>query len=288
MINKFIVEKALKDAFIEDNHYIDVTSDLLLPKEARAKGVLTAKESGVICGIDVAHMAFMMVDNQCELLWHVKEGDAVSKGDILMTIEGDAQSILKAERIALNFMQRMSGVATLTRSFVDTLAGSKTKVVDTRKTTPLFRVFEKYAVLVGGGFNHRFNLSDCIMLKDNHIAVFGGITNAIEAARSRAGHTLKVEVEVEDLLQFEEALAAKADIIMLDNMSDAQMLACVQKRDAFYNAHGFYAILEGSGNVELKRLEQIKSIGLDVISSGALTHSYCVLDISLKLNFQVN
>lgn len=282
MINPFIVEASLKQAFIEDNHYIDVTSDLLLPAHHMAEGQLIAKEAGIICGVEVADRAFRLSDDQCEILWTVKDGDAVSKGQCLMTIKGTARGLLKAERIALNFLQRMSGIATMTHHYVSLIKGTSLRLVDTRKTTPLFRPFEKYSVLMGGGFNHRYNLSDSIMLKDNHIAVFGSITKAIDAARSKSGHTLKVEVEVERFEQFQEALEAQADIIMLDNMPDDLMRQCVALRDTYHRNNGSYVILEASGNITDERLPILSTIGIDVVSSGALTHSYKALDISLK------
>lgn len=286
MINPFIVERALKEAFIEDNHYIDVTSDLLLPQETQAEGRLIAKAPGVICGIEVADKAFKLCDPQCQLEWTVSDGDKITQGQVLMTIKGNARAILKAERIALNFMQRMSGVATLTREFTRLIEGTPLKLVDTRKTTPLFRPFEKYSVLMGGGFNHRYDLSDCVMLKDNHIAVFGSITKAVATAKARVGHTLKIEVEVETEAQLLEALKAGADIIMLDNMSDTLMQACVAHRNQHVANGGSYAVLEASGNIDATRLVNMAAVGVDVVSSGALTHSYKALDISLKLSFQ--
>jgi len=285
MVNPFVVEQAVKQALIEDNHYIDVTSDLLLPQNTMAKGYIVAKESGIICGIDVAEKAFRLCDPNCELIWSVKDGDSVERGQTILNLTGNARSVLKAERVALNFMQRMSGVATLTHSFSKHLVGTSVKLVDTRKTTPLFRPFEKYSVMMGGGANHRYNLSDCVMLKDNHIAIFGSIQKAIQTAKQKVGHTIKIEVEVETIAQCKEALESEADIIMLDNMTTEMMSACVALRNQYQFENGHRAILEASGNIVAERLVEIARIGVDVISSGALTHSYKALDVSLKLSF---
>lgn len=285
MINSFIIEQSLKQAFIEDNHYIDVTSDLLLPESTVAQGDLIAKEQGVICGVLVADMAFKLCDPNCIITWFVKDGDELTKGQRVMRLSGNARAILKAERIALNYIQRMSGVATLTNEYASLIKDTQLKLVDTRKTTPLFRPFEKYSVLVGGGLNHRYNLSDCVMLKDNHIAIFGSITSAIETAKSRVGHTIKIEVEVETVEQFREAMTAGADIIMLDNMADDVMAMCVELREAYRRKNGGYTVLEASGNITSDRLKKIANLGIDVVSCGALTHSYKALDLSLKLSF---
>ncbi|NPE21328.1 carboxylating nicotinate-nucleotide diphosphorylase [Fusibacter sp. A1] len=275
-MNTFIIEAALKNAFIEDNHYIDVTSDMLIEKHLQATGLMTSKADGIICGTEVVDQAFLLLDPSAKITWYVGEGEAVVVGQELMKVDGDARALLKAERIALNFMQRMCGIATMTKSFVEALDNPLVKLVDTRKTTPLFRPFEKYSVFIGGACNHRYNLSDAVMIKDNHILVCGGIRQAVDKARKMLGHTIKIEVEVESLDQLKEAIEANADIIMLDNMSTEMIREAVA-----INAKR--AILEVSGNVTIDRLNELGKTGIDVISSGALTHSYPVMDISFNI-----
>lgn len=276
MINPIIVERAIKNAIVEDNHYIDITTDLLIDPLKSAHAVMRAKQDGIICGLEVAMQCFRLFDKGCQFELAISEGDAVKNGQTIMRISGKARALLKAERIALNFIQRMSGIATMTKQYVDTLNNPKIKLVDTRKTTPNFRVFEKYAVSVGGAFNHRYNTSDCMMIKDNHIKVCGGIGQAVNQAKRKLGHAVRIEVEVANLIQLKEALAAKVDIIMLDNMS----LDDMQQAAQIVNGK---AILEVSGNVTLERLGELAKLPVDVISTGALTHSYSALDISLKV-----
>ncbi|MFT9494249.1 carboxylating nicotinate-nucleotide diphosphorylase [Anaerosolibacter sp.] len=276
MLNQLIVEEIIRHALKEDMNYGDVTSDTLIPLEAMAMARMTAKEDGVIAGLAVAEMAFKTVDSTLSFVALKKDGDTVKKGDHIAEIKGSTRGILKAERLALNLIQRMSGIATLSKAYADEIEGYPTRVVDTRKTTPGLRVLEKYAVKVGGCHNHRFNLSDAVMIKDNHIKAVGSITKAIEMARQSISHTMKIEVEVESLAQLQEALEVKADIIMLDNMDTDTM------RDAV-KITGGRAILEASGNITKERLREIAAIGIDVISVGALTHSIKSLDISLNI-----
>jgi nicotinate-nucleotide pyrophosphorylase (carboxylating) len=276
MLNPFIVEKALKEAFIEDNHYMDLTTDILFCSDQLAQGQMISKADGILAGVEVATQAFLLLDPNAKIEWMFKDGDSVRHGDLIMQIKAKAHALLKAERIALNFLQRMSGIATMTHDYVKVLQPYSVKLVDTRKTTPLFRPFEKYSVYLGGGANHRYNLSDAVMIKDNHIAVSGGIQAAVELVRKKLGHTVKIEVEVENLDQLKQALDAGADIIMLDNMSIDRIKEAVRITSN-------RAILEVSGNITLERLHEIGPTGVHVISSGALTHSYSSFDISFKM-----
>ena len=236
---------------------------------------MLCKQDGVIAGLPVFARVFTLLDKQAEIVFHVKEGDEVKKGMLLAEVFGDIRAILSGERTALNFLQRMSGIATYTRATADLLKGTKTKLLDTRKTSPNLRVFEKYAVTVGGGNNHRFNLSDGVLLKDNHIGAAGGVRQAIEAARAYAPFVRKIEIEVETLGQLKEALSAGADIVMLDNMDDETL------KQAVVLAKG-KAETEVSGNVTKENIARLTSLGVDYISSGAITHSAPVLDVSLK------
>ncbi|HPF43042.1 MAG TPA: carboxylating nicotinate-nucleotide diphosphorylase [Bacillota bacterium] len=266
--------KIIKEALHEDMPKGDVSTEALFGEEV-TKARLIAKESGVISGLDVAKAVFHTVDLKTEFEAILKNGDMVSKGDVIATVSGKTKSLLKAERTALNFLQRMSGIATLTASFVQKTAGTKTKIYDTRKTTPNLRILEKKAVVDGGGVNHRMNLSDMVMLKDNHIKAAGSITEAVETIRKRYGKMFQVEVEVENCAMFEEALMSKCDIIMLDNMSNEEMAKCV-------NRNSGKKILEASGNMTLDRIASVASLGVDRISVGMLTHSAKALDISMK------
>ena len=229
----------------------------------------------IICGIDVAELVFRTVDASISFNANFKDGDKVCKGDVIATVNGNARNVLTAERTSLNLMQRLTGIATRTHEAVKCVEGTKAKITDTRKTTPGLRVLEKYAVRAGGGTNHRFNLADGILIKDNHIAVSGGIKNAVANARKAAPHTLKIEVEVETKEQLAEALEAGADIIMLDNMSNELMSECVKIIDG-------RALVEASGNMGDKDLYEVAKTGVDIISIGALTHTVRAADISLK------
>lgn len=278
MLEKIITDRIIKNALEEDLGWGDVTTDSTIPVGSTIKGNFTAKAEGVVCGIDVCRRVFEIIDESIEFQAFASDGQHVSKGEILAAINGNARSILKGERTALNFFQRMSGIATMTNRFVREVSGSKTRIVDTRKTVPGLRIFDKYSVRVGGGYNHRFNLSDMVLIKDNHIKAAGGIAPAVEAARRNLSHSVKIEVEVESIKELMEAVDVKADIIMLDNMSLDMM------REAVGIAGG-KALLEASGNMTLEGERNVKAVaetGVDIISVGALTNSVEALDISLR------
>ncbi|MFC4812693.1 carboxylating nicotinate-nucleotide diphosphorylase [Paenibacillus sp. GCM10023250] len=258
----------------------DITSWATIPAGSRSKAIIHVKEPGVLAGIPVARLVFEVVDPALEFRPLAADGDAVAKGDVIAEVEGSTHSILTGERLALNLMQRLSGIATKTRAFVDALEGLRTRLVDTRKTTPGHRMLEKYAVRVGGGHNHRFGLYDAVMIKDNHIKGSGGITGAVKAARAAIPHTMKIEVETESLVQVEEALACGADIIMLDNMPREDMREAVR----VIKGRAPHVIVEASGNVRLDTVRAIAECGVDVISVGGLTYSFQSLDISLDLH----
>lgn len=272
----YLLDEKIKSWLAEDLPYGDVTSDPLFSDEHTCSGTFVAKEDGCIAGLLVAERVFRVLSEDAVMTILVEEGSLVKKGTALAKISGVTRDILKGERLALNLMQRMSGIATMTRSYADRLEGTNTRIVDTRKTTPGLRDLEKYAVRMGGGFNHRFNLSDGVMLKDNHIEAAGGITKAVNQVRATLSHMTKIEVEVEDLIQFEEAMAAGAEVILLDNMDTNTMAKAVSMKRG-------NVILEASGNITLERLAEIAATGVDIISSGALTHSVKALDISLDL-----
>lgn len=265
-----LVTKALQ----EDIPTIDVSSHYLF-KDEISTGQFIAKEAGVLSGIDICKLTFEIIDPQTEFVTLKQNGDVVSVGDVIATVKGKTKSILQSERVGLNFLQRMSGVATLTQEFVKETKGFKTKILDTRKTTPLLRAFEKRAVLDGGGTNHRMNLSDMVMLKDNHIKAAGSIIEACKLVRKNVGNDIRIEVEVETFEQYLEAQNSVADVIMLDNMSNELMTKCVLS-----NKNG--KDLEASGNMTVERIQSVCKTGVDYISVGALTHSYKSLDISLK------
>ena len=268
-------EEAILSALKEDIPWEDVSANAVVQTPCRGRAELLCKQDGVIAGLPVFARVFTLLDKQAEIVFNVKEGDEVKKGMLLAEVFGDIRAILSGERTALNFLQRMSGIATYTRATADLLKGTKTKLLDTRKTSPNLRVFEKYAVTVGGGNNHRFNLSDGVLLKDNHIGAAGGVRQAIEAARAYAPFVRKIEIEVETLGQLKEALSAGADIVMLDNMDDETL------KQAVVLAKG-KAETEVSGNVTKENIARLTSLGVDYISSGAITHSAPVLDVSLK------
>ncbi|GIO58270.1 carboxylating nicotinate-nucleotide diphosphorylase [Paenibacillus cineris] len=258
----------------------DVTTLSTIPAGHESKGIIHAKEDGVVAGLPVSELVFQVVDPALTFTPQVSEGNFVKKGTVLAVVEGSTHRILTGERLALNLLQRLSGIATRTRSFVDALEGLPTRLVDTRKTTPGHRMLEKYAVRVGGGANHRFGLYDAVMIKDNHIKGAGGIRQAVERARAFIPHTMTIEVETESLEQVEEALEAGADIIMLDNMSQDLMKEAVRR----IKAKSPHVTVEASGNVSLKTVKEIAACGVDVISVGRLTYSFDSLDISLDLN----
>ncbi|SFJ86862.1 nicotinate-nucleotide pyrophosphorylase [carboxylating] [Paenibacillus sp. UNC496MF] len=258
----------------------DITSWATIPAGSQSKAIIHVKESGVLAGIPVARLVFEVVDTALAFRPLAADGEAVAKGDVIAEVEGSTHSILTGERLALNLMQRMSGIATKTRAFVDALEGLAARLVDTRKTTPGHRTLEKYAVRIGGGHNHRFGLYDAVMIKDNHIKGSGGIAGAVKAARAAIPHTMKIEVETESLAQVEEALACGADIIMLDNMPQDGMREAVR----VIKARAPHVIVEASGNVRLDTVRAIAECGVDVISVGGLTYSFQSLDISLDLH----
>ena len=275
MLTNPLVTQIIAMALNEDVGTGDITTETTIPADKKAYGRFIAKESMVICGLEVAELVFHTVDKDVTFTPRCKDGDFVEKGFVIAEVSGNARNVLTGERTALNLMQRMTGIATRTSEAVKCVEGTKAKIADTRKTTPGLRVLEKYAVRVGGGSNHRFNLADGILIKDNHIAVSGGIINAVKNARASAPHTIKIEVEVENKDQLMQALEAKADIIMLDNMSNEEMAECVKIVDG-------RALLEASGNMGDKDLSAVAKTGVDIISIGALTHSVKAADISLK------
>ncbi len=262
-------------ALQEDITSEDITTNSVMPHYQLGQVQLICKEEGIIAGLDVFSRVFKLLDEKTKVTLYCKDGDCVINGQLIGVVEGDIRVLLSGERTALNYLQRMSGIATYTHRVVQLLQNSHTKLLDTRKTTPNMRIFEKYAVKVGGGYNHRYNLSDGILLKDNHIGAAGSVTKAIEMAKAYAPFVRKIEVEVENLTMLDEALAAGADIIMLDNMRIEDM------KEAVKRCHG-KAVTECSGNVTKENIARLVDIGVDYISSGALTHSAPILDFSLK------
>ncbi|WP_110942940.1 carboxylating nicotinate-nucleotide diphosphorylase [Inediibacterium massiliense] len=274
MYNQFLVEKIIKNALIEDMNDKDLTTDLLIEDDLYSTAYMIAKEEGVLAGILVAKKVFTMLDTDISFEILKEDGSILKKGEKIVKIKGKTKSILKGERTALNLLQRMSGIASLTNKYVDTIKEYPTRIVDTRKTTPNLRILEKYAVSIGGGYNHRFNLSDAVMIKDNHIKAVGGIKEAIQKAKRNIPHTAKIEIEVTSLEELKEALDEGVDIIMLDNMD----LLTMEKAVKINNKQ---SILEASGNITIERVKEIAAIGVDIISVGALTHSVKAMDISL-------
>lgn len=265
----------IRQALQEDITSEDITTNAVMPEYQHGVVQLICKEDGIIAGLHVFERTFHLLDENTKIVFYAKDGDVVHVGDILAEVSGDIRVLLSGERVALNYLQRMSGIATYTNSVVKLLEGSKTRLLDTRKTTPNMRVFEKYAVKVGGACNHRYNLSDGVLLKDNHIAAAGSITKAVQMAKDYAPFVRKIEVEVENMDMVKEAVDAGADIIMLDNMSVEEMKEAVLWIDG-------RALTECSGNVTKENIELYTSMGVDYISSGALTHSSPILDLSLK------
>ena len=268
-------DELILSALREDITSEDITTNSVMREYQLGEVELICKQDGVIAGLDVFKRTFELLDSKTEVTFTNKDGDTVKNGDKIGVVRGDIRVLLSGERTALNYLQRMSGIATYTRSIADLLKGSKTKLLDTRKTTPNMRVFEKYAVKVGGGYNHRYNLSDGILLKDNHIGAAGGVKEAVQMAKEYAPFVRKIEIEVENLDMLKEALDAGADIIMLDNMSVEDMKEAVKLVSG-------KAETECSGNVTKENVERLVDIGVDYISSGALTHSSPILDLSLK------
>ena len=270
------VDEIIVNALQEDINYVEVAADYLIPEDQRDNAYFVAKADGVLCGLSVAMRVFALLDDTFEAKLYKHDGDKVQKGDLIAEFSGKTVLLLKGERTALNLLQHMSGIATATAAAVEHVKGTNAQITDTRKTLPGLRALQKYAVTCGGGKNHRFNLSDGAMLKDNHIDAGGGITNAVNALRGKVGHMVKIEVETRDLAEVREALAAGADIIMLDNMSNEMM------REAVKLIVG-RAKTEASGGITLETIAEVAKTGVDIISLGALTHSVKAFDISMKM-----
>ena len=272
---KLQADQLIRMALQEDITSEDVSTNAVMPTATKGTVDLIAKEDGVVAGLDIYARVFTILDEKTEIDFHCKDGDEVKKGDLMATVTGDIRVLLSGERVALNYLQRMSGIATYTRQVAKLLEGSNVTLLDTRKTTPNCRVFEKYAVRVGGGCNHRYNLSDGVLLKDNHIGAAGSVTKAVQMAKAYAPFVRKIEIEVETLDQVKEAVEAGAGIIMLDNMTPEVMKQAVELIDG-------RAQTECSGNITKENIQKIREIGVDFVSSGALTHSAPILDISMK------
>jgi nicotinate-nucleotide pyrophosphorylase (carboxylating) len=277
-LNPQLVEEAVRAALAEDfGRAGDITSQATIPVAARATAVIAArKKAGVLAGLDLARKAFQLVDPTVRFEALAQDGDAFGPGELLVRIEGPARSLLSAERVALNFLGRLCGIATLTAHYAEAIAHTKARICCTRKTTPGLRAFEKYAVRCGGGMNHRFGLDDAVLIKDNHIAVAGGVVPALKAAKAFVGHLVKIEIEVDTLDQLREVLREGADVVLLDNMSPAQLREAVALIDGRIKA-------EASGGIHLGTVREIAETGVDLISSGALTHSAPVLDLGLDI-----
>lgn len=271
----FYVDDLIKTALSEDINYIDSTADLLIAEDDTSSAYFMAKADGVLAGLEIALRVFTILDPEMKIECLKKDGDRVSKGDIIANFGGHTRLMLKAERTSLNILQHMSGIATYTRKCVDAVKGTNASITDTRKTLPGLRALQKYAVTAGGGRNHRYNLTDAAMLKDNHIDAYGGITAAVNALRKKAGHMLQIEVETRDLDEVREALNCGVNVIMLDNMSTAEMTEACK----LINGR---AKTEASGNITLDNIRAVAETGVDIISLGALTHSVTAFDISMK------
>ena len=272
---KMQADQLIRMALQEDITSEDVSTNAVMPTATRGTVDLITKEDGVVAGLEIYARVFKILDEKTEIELHCKDGDEVKKGELMATVTGDIRVLLSGERVALNYLQRMSGIATYTRQVAKLLEGSNVTLLDTRKTTPNCRVFEKYAVRVGGGHNHRYNLSDGVLLKDNHIGAAGSVAKAVRMAKAYAPFVRKIEIEVETLDQVKEAVEAGADIIMLDNMTPEVMKQAVELIDG-------RAQTECSGNITKENIQKIREIGVDFVSSGALTHSAPILDISMK------
>ena len=276
ILNKIYVDDIIKTALLEDMNYCDVTTDYLIPAEQEGEGKFVSKADGIVCGVEVAVRVFKILDENISVEVLKNDGDEVKKGDEILKLKGKTAVLLKGERTALNLIQHMSGIATASNKYAKIVEGTKASIADTRKTLPGLRPLQKYAVMTGGAKNHRYNLSDAAMLKDNHIDASGGITNAITKLRSKIGHMTKIEVETRNLDELKEALAAKADIIMLDNMSPELMKQAVEITNG-------RAVLEASGGITDETLRAVAESGVDIISVGALTHSVQAFDISMYI-----
>ncbi|MBE6863232.1 MAG: carboxylating nicotinate-nucleotide diphosphorylase [Ruminococcus flavefaciens] len=270
------VDNIITTALMEDINYIDAAADNLIPEDHKSSAYYVAKDTGIVCGIEIAKRVFELAGGNVDFNILLNDGTKVNKGDIIAELEGSTLTLLKGERTALNILQHMSGIATATNKCVELVKGTNASVTDTRKTLPGLRALQKYAVTVGGGKNHRYNLSDAAMLKDNHIDAYGGITAAVAALREKIGHTVKIEVEVRTLAELEEALDSKVEIIMLDNMNCDEMAEAVEITDG-------RALLEASGNITAENIRAVAETGVNIISLGALTHSVKCFDISMKI-----
>jgi len=271
-----LIDKIVKQALLEDIGTGDITSESIVPYDLKAKGIIKTSEEGVVAGLDIIYLVFKKLDPEICFQSKIKDGKNILPGEVLAKISGSARTILKGERVALNFLQRMSGIATITSKFCQQVKDFPVRIIDTRKTTPGLRILEKYAVRMGGGYNHRFGLYDAVLIKDNHIVVAGGIKSAVNSVQKQISHTVKIEVEVENLSQLQEALKVQVDIIMLDNMDLETM------KEAVKIVKG-KTLIEASGEITLEKARKIAQIGVDLISVGALTHSVKALDISMEI-----
>ena len=276
LLHDFIVEEHVKNALKEDIGFGDITTDYLVPEDEVITAKLNTRQDGILCGIDIVEMVFKTLSKEVRIEKYFKDGEKIKQGDTLAVITGPARAVLIGERTALNYVQRLSGIATETNKYQVAIGDNKARITDTRKTTPGFRMFEKYAVFTGGARLHRFNLADCVMIKDNHIQFAGSITNAVNKIRERLSHTHKIEIECDTIEQVKEAISAKADIIMLDNMSCDLMKQCVE-------IIGDKAMVEASGNVTIETIGEIAKTGVDVISSSAIVAKAKTLDVALDM-----
>lgn len=277
LLPQFYVDDIIKKALEEDINYLDTATAYVIPEGTITTAKFVSKAQGVLCGIEIALRVFRLLDPDCKFTVYKKDGDKIEKGDLIATMQGKASMLLQGERTALNLLQHLSGVATATNECVELVKGTSVSIADTRKTLPGLRALQKYAVVCGGGKNHRFNLSDCAMLKDNHIDAGGGITATVKSLREKIGHTVKIEVETRNMDEVREAVSAGADIIMLDNMSAAEMAEAVKYIDG-------RALTEASGNITAENIREKAASGIDIISMGALTHSVKAFDISMRID----
>ncbi len=277
LLPQFYIDDIIKKALEEDINYLDTATAYVIPETAITQAKFIAKADGVLCGIEVAMRVFSLLDSDCHYTVYKKDGDRIKKGDVIAVMDGKASMLLQGERTALNLLQHMSGIATATDECVRLVEGTAVSIADTRKTLPGLRALQKYAVVCGGGKNHRYNLSDCAMLKDNHIDAGGGITSTVKKLREKIGHTVKIEVETRNMDEVIEALEAGADIIMLDNMTAEQMKEAVE----LINGR---ALTEASGNITAENIREKALSGVDIISMGALTHSVKAFDISMRID----
>ncbi len=277
LLPQFYIDDIIKNALKEDINYLDTATAYVIPETTVTTAKFVSKAAGVLCGIEVAMRVFTLLDPEVQYTLYKKDGEKVENGDLIATMKGKAPMLLQGERTALNLLQHMSGIATATNECVELVKGTNVSIADTRKTLPGLRALQKYAVTCGGGKNHRYNLSDCAMLKDNHIDAGGGITATVKALREKIGHTVKIEVETRNMDEVKEAVSAGADIIMLDNMTAAQMKEAVE----YINGR---ALTEASGNITAENIREKASSGIDIISMGALTHSVKAFDISMRID----